>query len=440
MKQNFLYILTFLTLAVCPCRGQECKGVSIANSSIKVENVRVSHTDKQITLSMTLNLDSLQMPTNNQFVLSPSITTADGDVAMPKIVVNGNRQHIMQQRNRHNNYGADAYIVKRTNGKPQQIAYLRSISYDKKLVDYKVLINEDLCGCGDNLANTQYELMEYRRPTAKFVRPEVVAEKIRELDKRAYIDFPVNRTELNPLYRRNPEQLDSIIKTINTLKEDKNLTVLAVNIHGFASPEGRFESNDRLAKGRAQTLMEYVQRMVRIDEDLFSVSHTAEDWDGLRKFIAESNMEHKQQILDIANNTSIKEDEREAKIKTAFADEYKFLLAACYPALRHSDYHIKYKVRPFNVEEAKALVKTRPQLLSQNEMYMVAQTYEPGSKEFNEIMETAVRMYPDDPTANLNAACTRLNAGDAEGAKPYLDKAGDSEEAKAARKVYEEIK
>lgn len=400
----------------------------------------MSHTDKQITLSMTLNLDSLRMPTNNQFVLSPSITTADGDVAMPKIVVNGNRQHIMQQRNRHNNYGADAYIVKRTNGKPQQIAYLRSVTYDKKFVDFKVRINEDLCGCGDNLANTQYELMEYRRPTAKFVRPEVVAEKIRELDKRAYIDFPVNRTELNPLYRRNPEQLDSIVKTINTLKEDKNLTVLAVNIHGFASPEGRFESNDRLAKGRAQTLMEYVQRMVRLDEDLFSVSHTAEDWDGLRKFIAESNMEHKQQILDIANDTSIKEDEREAKIKTAFADEYKFLLAACYPALRHSDYHIKYKVRPFNVEEAKALVKIRPQLLSQNEMYMVAQTYEPGSKEFNEIMEIAVRMYPDDPTANLNAACTRLNAGDAEGAKPYLDKAGNNEEAKAARKVYDEIK
>lgn len=55
-------------------------------------------------------------------------------------------------------------------------------------------------------------------------------------------------------------------------------------------------------------------------------------------------------------------------------------------------------------------------------------------------MEIAVRMFPDDPTANLNAACTRLNAGDAEGAKPYLDKAGNSEEAKAARKVYEEIK
>lgn len=113
--------------------------------------------------------------------------------------------------------------------------------------------------------------------------------------------------------------------------------------------------------------------------------------------------------------------------------------ATCYPALRHSDYHIKYKIRPFNVEEAKKLITTRPQLLSQNEMFMVAQTYEPGSKEFNEVMEIAVRMFPNDPTANLNAACMRLNAGDAESAKPYLDKAGNSPEAEAARKIYEEI-
>ena len=84
-------------------------------------------------------------------------------------------------------------------------------------------------------------------------------------------------------------------------------------------------------------------------------------------------------------------------------------------------------------------MKTKPQQLSLNEMFMVAQTYEPGSKDFNEVMETAVRMFPSDPIANLNAAITRLNAGDAEGAKPYLDKAGDSENAKKAREAYQQM-
>ena len=52
-------------------------------------------------------------------------------------------------------------------------------------------------------------------------------------------------------------------------------------------------------------------------------------------------------------------------------------------------------------------------------------------------MELAVRMYPTDETANLNAAIIRLNNGDADAAKPYLDRAGDSKEADAARKAYE---
>ena len=96
--------------------------------------------------------------------------------------------------------------------------------------------------------------------------------------------------------------------------------MVGINIHGFASPEGRYESNDRLAQGRAQTLTEFVQRMVKLDKNIFTVSHTAEDWEGLRKFIAESNMEHKQQILSIANDTSLKEDERETRIKMCIRD------------------------------------------------------------------------------------------------------------------------
>ena len=92
------------------------------------------------------------------------------------------------------------------------------------------------------------------------------------------------------------------------------------------------------------------------------------------------------------------------------------------------------------MEEARVIMKTKPQLLSLNELFMVAQTYEVGSKDFNEVMELAVRMYPTDETANLNAAIIRLNNGDADAAKPYLDRAGDTKEADAARKAYEMMK
>ena len=91
MKHNILFILPLLTLAAAPCYGQGCNGVHIANESITIENVRVKSMGKRVTLAMTVNLDKLKMGANNQFVFTPTITTDDGEVVMPKMVISGKR-------------------------------------------------------------------------------------------------------------------------------------------------------------------------------------------------------------------------------------------------------------------------------------------------------------------------------------------------------------
>ena len=53
-------------------------------------------------------------------------------------------------------------------------------------------------------------------------------------------------------------------------------------------------------------------------------------------------------------------------------------------------------------------------------MFQVAQTYQSGSEEFNEVFEVAVRMFPDDPTANINAAAIELQQGNWKQAEKYL--------------------
>ncbi len=62
-------------------------------------------------------------------------------------------------------------------------------------------------------------------------------------------------------------------------------------------------------------------------------------------------------------------------------------------------------------------------------MFQVAQTMEPGSDTYRfEVFEIAVRMYPDDPVSNLNAALTAIDAGRLESARRYLAKTSDSAE------------
>lgn len=444
LSRNTTYLLyaAFL-MAPATALAQNCQEVKLASDKIKVSNVQVAQQNNALSVSMELNLDSLYLPSNLQLVYTPVFKTRQGEIKMPEIVINGRRQQIMFERGvgkKQLHLSPEALVVRRTNKKVQTVNYSASIPLSGQVKNYDLNMHEDLCGCGNMEEGNDFNLRHRRQPQAVFVRPAVEAVKVRHLDKRAYIDFPVNRIELHADYRRNPAQLDSIVRTINALKDDKNLEVSAINIHGYASPESPYSHNDYLAKNRAKTLTDYVRRMVALPTQLFTVSSTAEDWDGLRNYLKDSNLEHKAEILAIANDEKMDPDAREQKIKKLYPSEYRFMLDTWYPALRHSDYHITYKVKPFDVAEAKEIIKTKPQQLSQEEMFLVAQTYEPGSKEFNDVMEIAVRMFPENETANLNAANTRLNAGDADGAKSYLEKAGNSPEALNARGVYESLK
>lgn len=127
-------------------------------------------------------------------------------------------------------------------------------------------------------------------------------------------------------------------------------------------------------------------------------------------------------------------DAKEAKIKRTYPRQYDFLLRHCYPALRRTEYRIDYKVRSYtDLEEIKRIFVEQPYKLSLNEFYLVARTYEPGTAEFTEVFEKAVRLFPRDKTANLNAANAAMRRGNHDAARRYLARAGDSAEAVYAR-------
>ena len=86
------------------------------------------------------------------------------------------------------------------------------------------------------------------------------------------------------------------------------------------------------------------------------------------------------------------------------------------------------------------MYRERPQNLSQEEFYRLAQTMEQGSDEYNEVFETAVRMFPSDPVANLNAANNAMQRGDLEAAERYMSKTGNTSGSVYARAVLAYLK
>ena len=93
------------------------------------------------------------------------------------------------------------------------------------------------------------------------------------------------------------------------------------------------------------------------------------------------------------------------------------------PGLRKVNCKIDYTVVNFDVEQGRIIIRENPKYLSLNEMYQVANSYPKGSKDFVNVFDIAVRMYPTDQVANLNAAAVALSQKDLNTAVKYMEKA-----------------
>ena len=66
-------------------------------------------------------------------------------------------------------------------------------------------------------------------------------------------------TAIYETYSNNTVELNKIIETINTIKNDTNVTITHISIHGYASPDGPYRLNEKLARERTQSVKEYVK-------------------------------------------------------------------------------------------------------------------------------------------------------------------------------------
>ncbi len=420
--------------------GQISAQEATVMNNIRISNVSAQQMGSEMVIAMDICLDDVKLRSNRSMVLTPYLENVDGEqkeLAQP-IMINGRKQHIFYQRNGKKSNYTDALEVRRENGTEQTISYRTQVPYQSWMENYKLNIYEDECGCGQLLAQAGNELMEHLSlPTDAFfayVAPEMEAVKARSVEGKAYLDFPVNQTTIYPDYRRNPEELAVILQTINVVKDDPNVSITGINIHGYASPEGSYANNTRLAEGRAKALMDYVRRLYNFPADIFTVESTPEDWTGLVKWLEASHLSDKEAILAIANS-DLGPDAKDQKIKKEYPAAYATLLADCYPALRHSDYVVHYIIRPFTLEEAKEIIKSNPSQLSLYEIYEVANSYEKGSDAFRETLITAATLYPNNAEANLNAANALVEAGDISSANTFLARAGNLPQAQMLRGI-----
>ena len=399
--------------------------------------------DGHLNLDIDIDLSKLDIKTTQVVVLTPAIINGADTLMLKSVGVYGRNRRIFYLRNEEQKPTGSDDINLSTSETSKVIDYSASVAFMDWMNGCKVeLFRTDYGCCGESALISRTELvdkfpLEPYFPELVYLKPKHEVVKTREINGSAFIDFPVSKTAIYPDYRNNIVELAKITGTIDSVKRDSDITIKSIYIKGFASPESPYSNNTRLAKGRTEALKEYVEDLYQFGEGFIKTGFEPEDWAGLERYVAASSLPHKHEILETIH-LDRDPDTKEWIIKSKWKEDYRFLLENCYPALRHSDYTIEYEIRSYSTaEEIEKVFRTAPQNLSLEEFYILAQSYESGSDQFNDLFETAVRMYPDDPVANLNAANSAVLKKDYRSALKYIEKAGNMPEAVYARGVLE---
>lgn len=240
--------------------------------------------------------------------------------------------------------------------------------------------------------------------------------------KEAQIKYLINQANIRTS-ELNSVSVKDFVKTLREIKADqKGFQLDNIEVSAYASPEGKFDFNKKLAEKRGGTSSAYVKKSLKknkLETDV-DTRYTAEDWDGFQKLVAASNIQDKEVIIRVL---SMYEDpeQRETQIRSLSA-AFNELANEILPELRRARLTINYNIIGRSDDEIEEQLKNDASKLSVEELLYAATLTDDAAKK-EDIYKKTVQLYPNDYRAYNNLAELALKSGNTTAAKQYLAQA-----------------
>lgn len=406
------------------------------NNQIAVRTELLKKQGDSLRVDLRFDMAVLDLSSRQSLALKPVLKLASGErLSFPPIIIKGKTQYkehkrqmgLMSEKKR-DDYLKSVYSILQSGESTWNFRYYYATPYKDAMAGATLELEEDLSCCDGKLLETSVgyvgtvaSIPVYQiTPHLSYQQPKVEAVKKRDIENECNLDFEVSKTNIREDYGNNLRELSKIQNMIDEIKNDRNLMITSISIIGFASPEGSLAVNKRLSEARAYSLVEYLMRHYDFPKNVYHVEFGGENWDGLLNYVKRSEMDYKSEVLKVLENADSYDKAKVQLPRVGGGAAYRFLLREVYPGLRKANCKIEYEVKEFSIEEAKKVIKTQPDLLSLNEMYLLANSYPIGSPEFEEVQSIILKFHPDDETVLLNAAASNLEDGKRAEAEKHL--------------------
>ncbi len=241
----------------------------------------------------------------------------------------------------------------------------------------------------------------------KFQR--VIAEKVD-----ADILFLINQANIRDSQLRTGEMI-GLNERIQSANADNRQEIEEINIQSYASPDGTYEFNSKLAQKREDVTKNYMDGQLKgVSFGSLTADFTPEDWEGFRRLVSESNIQDKDLILSVLSMYKDPEQrEREIHNLSSVFDQ---LAEEILPQLRYSRITAKINVIGKSDEEIAQAYNADPSTLNVDEILYYA-TLTDSAEKRAEIYSTAASLYPTDYRTYNNLGMAQYQSGDFDAAR-----------------------
>ena len=273
--------------------------------------------------------------------------------------------------------------------------------------------------------------------TLTSAQPSVAADafqRVVEQKQEANIKFLIQQAEL----RKSELQNNSVQEFVNLLKrisgDRENMMLGNIEVSAYASPDGGFALNEKLANKRQENTEGFVKQQMKqtnVEADV-EANYTAQDWEGFQQLVQASDIQDKDVILRVLSMYKDPQ-EREQQIKN-MSHGFQELADGILPELRRARLTINYETLGRDDETIFNQIKSDPSKLTVEELIYAASIAETPAEQEN-ILKTTTRIYPKDARAYNNLAALAYSKGNYDEAQRYLTQATGADAACAEAKA-----
>ena len=273
--------------------------------------------------------------------------------------------------------------------------------------------------------------------TLTSAQPSVAADafqRVVEQKQEANIKFLIQQAELrkSELQNNTVQEFISLLKRIANDRE--NIVLSNVEVSAYASPDGGFALNEKLANKRQENTEGFVKQQMKqanMDGDV-EANYTAQDWEGFQQLVQASDIQDKDVILRVLSMYKDPQ-EREQQIKN-LSHGFQELADGILPELRRARLTINYETLGSDDETIFNQIKNDPSKLTVEELIYAASIAETPAEQ-ESILKTTARLYPKDARSFNNLAALAYSKGNYDEAAAYLTQATNTGAACAEAKA-----